>query len=240
MRLAARCGTLLCLGVAAAMLTGCPDPNTYGTPRTLDPGKVQVVIAPEAFGATYKDTNGQTQSGFFPTTPTVGMRVGVANGIDIGARAPNLAGVGVDGKFRLLKGGVDLAIDPGAQFNYFSATATNGSNSTSTSIAIVWLHLPLLVGFNVSHAVSIVATPGFVYGIVSGETSATSGAQGSGSASSGVGARLGLGFDFRLSNSVALHPEVTGMRFFGNSQSLVYSTGLGIVFVNLPDYSDIQ
>ena len=45
------------LAVASAglvfLLAGCPNPNTYTTPRTLDPGQVQWQVAAEVIGVDY-------------------------------------------------------------------------------------------------------------------------------------------------------------------------------------------
>ena len=161
------------------LLCGCPNPNLYTTPRTLNPGDVQFQVAAEAFGATLQSTSTVTNadgttspqttsvSVFTPTVPTIGVRIGVADGFEVGARIANFDTLAGDLKIRLLKGTLDLAIDPGLQFIYLgSITTSDGNgNSTSASVGIMYFHVPLLVGFNVSPTVSLVASPGFVYAL---------------------------------------------------------------------------
>src|ERR1019366_3340910 len=142
---------------APLLLCGCPNPNTYTTPRTLDPGKVQWQIAPEAIGVNYNQTvNGTTQSAsaILPMVPTFGARVGMVDGFDMGFRLTNLDSASVDGKIRLVKSQFDVALDPGLQGFYVSA---NG-----TAAGVLYMHLPVLLGLNLSENVSIVASPGVV------------------------------------------------------------------------------
>src|SRR5215207_1572927 len=86
----------------AALCTGCPNPNTYGTPRTTPVGKVQHTVAAE--GMSYNiEQGGRTDSGTFPNLPSYQLRVGVADTVDIGARITNLTSVGADVKWNFLK-----------------------------------------------------------------------------------------------------------------------------------------
>src|SRR5579872_7487262 len=106
-----------CGGVCIALvgaLSGCPNPNTYTTPRTLDPGKVQWQIAPEGIVTSYKINNGSRDASGNPTTtnvlagwpmiPSFGARFGVAQGLEIGLRLPQGQPIAADAKIRLLKG----------------------------------------------------------------------------------------------------------------------------------------
>jgi hypothetical protein len=53
-------------------------------------------------------------------------------------------------------------------------------------------------------------------------------------------ARLGAGFDFRVSRKLAIHPEVTLVRQFTGSQDLLlWVGGIGFNFGAQPDYSDL-
>ncbi|HEY8091468.1 MAG TPA: hypothetical protein VIF09_26570 [Polyangiaceae bacterium] len=223
-----------------ALLCGCPNPNTYGTPRTLDPGKIEVQISGEGFAA-----NANGASAAAPTLPTAGIRYGVADGFDFGARVTNMSGLGIDGKIRLLKGTVDLALDPGVQAFYYAISASSSagttSGSSSESIFISYLHLPLLVGINFSQAASLVLTPGVFGALASGTVTSSSGASSSQSIFSGTGfgGRFGLGINIRTSKAVSLQPEVTAMHEFNDSNVWIYVFGFGVNFVNGPDYSDI-
>jgi hypothetical protein len=225
----------------AAVLTlcGCPNPNLYTTPRTLNKGDLQWQAAAEGFGASFNNTvpnaNGmgthtETVSVATPTLPTFGIRYGVTDGFDFGARIANLTSLAADGKIRLLKSTVDLAVDPGLQFFYL--------NFGSGSAGVLYLHVPLLVGVNLSETFSIVLTPGFVLGVatatVSSDNNTTSAA-----VSTGPIARAGVGVDWRVAKKLALHPEITFMKAFGDSQELLYIFGFGFNIGAQPDFSDI-
>jgi hypothetical protein len=211
---------------AVALLCGCPNPNTYQTPRTLDPGAIQVNIAAEGIGANYSGG-----SVWAPMLPSVGVRVGVADGLDLGFREQNFDSLGADAKIRLVKGSFDLALDPGLQIFY--------ANIDNEGLGVFYFHLPVLLGFNVSKNVSIVASPGVVYDLLTANvnSSGTSGVTGSATASGFLG-RFGLGVDFRVSKKLAIHPEVTVMENFGDSGTIVVF-GIGFNIGAQPDYSDL-
>src|SRR5690349_21254831 len=86
------------LATIAALCTGCPNPQTYGTPRTTPAGKIQHNLAAEGIGAS-------SDAGSFtvPNVPTYTLRVGVADTVDIGARIANLTSIGADVKWNFIK-----------------------------------------------------------------------------------------------------------------------------------------
>lgn len=231
------------LSLAALLLCGCPNPNTYTTPRTLDPGKWQFTVAPEALGFSYNGytatSNGVSTpvgggSGFSPMIPSFIARVGLADGFDLGIHASNLDSLGLDGKIRLLKGTFDLALDPGLQGYYYSF----GSGSGSDSIGVVYLHAPVMLGLNLSRDVSLVVTPGVTYGLATASVASSTAIQNA-SGTSGIIARGSLGLDIRVNPKLALHPEVTVLKSFQDAQTLLYVLGFGINFGAQPDYSDL-
>jgi Outer membrane protein beta-barrel domain len=228
------------LGAVAALCTGCPNPNTYGTPRTTPAGKIQHSIAAEAWG--YRGTDAETDASIgstLPTFPTYTLRVGVADTVDIGARFSNFSSLGADVKWNFLKGDTfDMAIDPGFQIFHFGTSGTAGDEEADTSLTVLYLNAPVMFGINVSDSVSIVPTLGVSYGwasatVESGDEDDTA------SGTSGIMLRPGLGFDFRISNSFALHPEITFLKTLqGDDEDsvLMYMFGLGFNFGNLPKY----
>jgi hypothetical protein len=235
------------LGAACAWLTislsGCPNPNMYTTPRTLDPGKVQWQVAPEVIGVSYKattttsDANGNpvasttNVTAVLPMIPSFGVRVGLVEGLDLGVRLQNFDSLAADLKIRLLRGRFDVAIDPGLQGFYESL---NG-----TGVGVVYLHAPVLLAYNFSEKASLVLSPGFVYSLVTATVNDASGVTGSASASGAYG-RLGLGFDFRVIPALAIHPEITFMQEFGNENALIWIGGVGFNIGAQPDYSDLR
>jgi hypothetical protein len=224
--------------VGTLVLSGCPNPNTYTTPRTLDPGTLQWQVAPEVIGVTYNatttDANGhattQSQTAVAPMVPSFGVRLGLVDGLDLGVRLQNLDSLAADAKIRLLKGTFDLALDPGPQGYY---ATING-----VSAGVVYLHAPVLLGFNIAPNTSLVLSPGLVFSVATASVDNGSGVSGVAS-SSGVWARLGFGVDFRITRRFAIHPEVTAMREFGNLDGFIFVGGVGFNFGAQPDYSDV-
>lgn len=221
------------LGTIAALCTGCPNPQTYGTPRTTPAGKIQHSVAAEGIGAS-------TDAGSFtvPNVPTYTLRVGVADSVDIGARIANLTSIGADVKWNFIKSeSFDMAIDPGFQFFRLGGTSSDGmGNSVDASVSVLYLNAPLMFGINVSDAVTIVPTAGITYGWANSEVSSNDETDAA-SGSTGVMLRPGIGFNFRISERFALHPEITFLKpLKDQSTGLLYVFGLGFNFGNLPKY----
>jgi hypothetical protein len=233
------------LGVASAGLalavSGCPNPNTYTTPRTLDPGKVQWQLAPEFIAVNYDANYGSTDAngnpiktnvtGVLPMLPTFGVRTGVAEGVEIGLRLPNHEPIAIDAKFRLLKGRLDVALDPSFQL-YYASIDSNG-------FVAAWVHAPVLLGINFSEKVSLVLSPGLAYAANTASGVVPVAIAGA-SAAAGFMARLGVGVDVRVSRRLAVHPEITLVRQFTGSEDLLLCVGgIGFNFGAQPDYSDL-
>ena len=224
------------LVVLTFTLCGCPNPNTYGTARTTPKGKISHSIAAEGFAFT-----SDTADVAVPLAPTYALRWGVADSVDLGFRIQNFSSLGADAKINLVKGGVDLALDPGLQYYSYSVTLTDSSgDEASDSTSVFYLHAPLIFDANLSEAVSLVLTPGFVFAAVTSDIDLT----GSDSdldvvsTTEGAIARFTVGFDFRASKKFALHPEVTLMRAF-EAEANFFIFGLGFNFGHLPDFSDL-
>lgn len=226
------------LGLAA---TACPNPNTYGTPRTTPPGKVAHTIAAEAVGfrltrrAQYvSEDEPRDVSGTLPVLPTYMLRVGILDRLDFGFRAANFMSLGIDLKGHLLKTPTfDLAVDPMVQWAALGVDTTH-------------FHLPLLLGINASEAFSIVVTPGLMYGISNLNTDEDLPEIQQMMGTTGLSWRAGIGFNARVSPKFAIHPELTVMRAmnppsdseFENVTQFVF--GVGFNLGKLPDYSDVN
>jgi hypothetical protein len=225
------------LAAGALVLLGCPNPNTYTTPRTIGSGHFQGSAAVEGWGyipTTSANYTPQERSGIYPAPPTFSLRLGLGNSWEIGARLGNLTSLGGDIKWNFLKSRkIDLAIDPAFQIYELSADDGSGKNQTFT-----YLHVPLLVGVNLSRTVSLVFTPGATWGFTSaGMIRFTDGPnQGT---TTGAIARFGVGADFRIMPGFALHPELTLLRGLGGDERIIYIAGLGFNFGAMPNYDDV-
>ena len=225
-------------------LVGCPNPQTYGTPRTTPAGKIQHTVAIEGLHASATQTlpatpatpttpasaeREETSSVTIPMLPTYQLRVGVADRVDIGARITNISALGADVKWNFLKSqNVDLAVAPNIQVNYFSA---NGA-----TIFILHGHLPLLFGYNFNESSTLVLAGGLSTAYASGSATGDAGTRTVASGGN-IGARAGLGLQFRVSKKFALHPEITGIKFFNDQSNLWVVFGLGFNFGHLPSYA---
>lgn len=220
-----------------ALLCGCPDPNTYGTPRTLAPGDLQLQASVGAWGGAANGGNG-----VWPALPSVGFRYGIADRLDIGARLVDFFGIGGDAKYNFVRGRVDLAFDPTLQLFYLPPVQFLGSSSLTQSIGVAQLQAPLLVGINFDDATSLILTPGFV-GTLATSPIADAGyvvPQQIAFATTGLGARLGIGLNIRTSDTFSWQPEVTAWHEFNGVDSWICVAGIGINIGAQPDYSDLE
>ncbi|HKY38956.1 MAG TPA: hypothetical protein VJN18_23620 [Polyangiaceae bacterium] len=224
------------LGIIGMLCTGCPNPQTYGTPRTTPAGKIQHSVAAEGWG--FSGTDGQTDRDIgatYPTAPTYTLRVGLADSLDIGARISNLTSIGADVKWNFIKSdSFDMAIDPSFQFFHIGVS----SGTEDASINVLYLNGPLMFGINVGDSVSIVPTLGVTWGWASASVASTDESD-SASQTTGLMLRPGLGFDFRISERFALHPEITFLKTLDSPDGdsiLMYMFGIGFNFGNLPKY----
>lgn len=225
------------LGLAA---TGCPNPNTYGTPRTVPKGRVAHTIAAEGVGyrLTRRDeyvseSEPKSVATTIPVMPSYMLRVGILDRLDFGFRAANFTSLGVDLKANVLRTpSFDLAVDPMVQWAGLVVDTTH-------------LHLPLLIGVNLSDSFSIVATPGIMYATsnLDNEEGLKDIEQLMGT--TGFSMRFGLGFDARVSKKFAVHPEITFLRALNPPTDTVFKDvtifvfGVGFNLGALPDYSDV-
>jgi hypothetical protein len=214
---------------------GCPNPNTYGTPRTTPSGKVAHTLALEGMhlrGDTKSTSGGrtvtETKSYTFPMFPTYQLRVGLHDRVDLGFRVANLSSLGLDVKINFLKStSFDMAFDPGAQAFYIA--------TDSGSFGVFYGHLPILLGLNLSENVTLVGSPGIV--LVGATASSTSGGSDSITSAGGVLGRFGIALNARTSRKFAIQPEITGMKQFNDVGGLIIVFGFGLNFGAQPSYA---
>ncbi len=223
-------GALPLLGL---LLTGCPNPNTYGTPRTTPKGKISHTVAAEGI-----HLSDGADSITLPITPTYQMRIGVADELDVGVRFANMSTLGADLKWNFLRGEeFDAAINPGLQGGYW----TTSSEDTSESASIGYVHLPVILGVNLSDDIAVVPTFGALIALASSsltrnddddddDDDVLDSVYGSGST---VLLRAGLGINVRINEGFALHPEAT-LLFDPDTSARIISFGLGFNFGRLP------
>jgi hypothetical protein len=216
---------------ASAALMGCPNPNTYGTPRTTPSGKVAHTLALEGMhlrGDTTSNGRTESKSYTFPMFPTYQLRVGLHDRVDLGFRVANLSSLGLDVKINFLKStSFDMAFDPGAQAFYIA--------TDSGSFGVFYGHLPILLGLNLSENVTLVGSPGIV--LVGATASSTSGGSDSITSAGGVLGRFGIALNARTSKKFAIQPEVTAMKQFNDVGGIIIVFGFGLNFGAQPSYA---
>jgi hypothetical protein len=216
----------------AAFLNGCPDPNSYGTPRTLTPGATQYQFALSGYVA---GANGDAQGS--PGLPSFGLRTGLVDRLDVGARLVDMTAVGADAKVNLVRGRIDLALDPMIQAFYGLPRATYVA-----SVATLQFHVPLMLGINFNPTTALVLTPGFV---ASDATASASSVATNVSidqiafASRGIGGQMGIGLNVHESDTFSWQPEVTAWREFNSIDSWFCVFGIAVNVGAQPDYSDL-
>ena len=205
------------LVASCGVLLGCPNPSTYGTPRTLPAGQDQHTIAVEAIYVNSQPGGRGTarEDGGLPMSPSYHYRRGLTDTVDLGARATNLSGLGADVKWNFVRGSIDLAIDPGVQWAYVPI---------GHGFSAFYLHAPVLVGLNVTRRITLVLTPGAMFAVETGSPPPGHSVVRNG----GALARLGVGVNLRLGARLALMPEATAMRALNDSGGIVVVAGLGI------------
>jgi hypothetical protein len=226
------------IGVSAALCTGCPNPNTYGTPRTTPAGKVQHTVAAEGIGFTYDrpgvnaagEEDTVTDSATLPNFPSYQIRIGVADEIDVGVKVLNMSSIGADVKWNFIKSdSFDMAAVPGFQVFHFSV---NDNGYTQ-----FYGNLPLLFGINVGDSVTLVPSAGVTYSL--GSATVDSDSNSAAYSDGGLWLRGGIGFNFRISPKFAMHPEITFLKNIpadNEVDTLLYVFGLGFNFGSLPVY----
>lgn len=216
-------------------VAACPNPNTYGTPRTIEPGASSHTVSLEIDAIA-----GKRGGDASPAVPSYTMRIGLVERLDLGIRAANFSSAMADLKWNFLRSRrFDLAIDPGAQWFYDRAN----------DVHYVQIHTPLLVGVNVRSDLQLVFVPGFALQLATRETLAP--CPGGSMPPCGseltrfLGAtapmvRAGMGVSWRIFRDMAVQPEVTVMRQIGANDAWIVNGGLGVSFLHLPRYDDLD
>jgi hypothetical protein len=221
-------------------LAACANPNLYAVPRTVEQNHLEFVVAPEVtgFGGSRPGESAGTFERLVPALPTVGVRYGLSDRVDIGGRLSNLLTTSGDIKWNPIRSpSFDLAIAPGVQFySVFGIGNSDVEDRTDDSRPVFIVHVPVLAGINLSRSFILVPTIGLSYAIAKAPPASASDIEQS-QVIQGAFLRAGLGIDLRLIEHLAVHPEFTVMRGFTEMDGyMLYMGGVGFVFGRLPAY----
>ncbi len=226
---------MLLAGVA--LLTGCPTPNMYTTPRTLPPGEVQQTFSADTWGRNVpRGQRGSSDPVVLPTIPTYTIRLGVAERAELGIRLAQGGTLpGAEMKLQLVRGSVDLAILPRIE-----ATLDPFTNRKDSLQGLVYLYAPMLLGLNVSENLTLVTGGGLLYGGGGIDRSSSStDKQASYFAPVGGMASFTFGVDVRTGKGFAVHPEISVLRHL-KDDAILTMAGVGFTFGHAVSYADVR
>ncbi|HEX6764399.1 MAG TPA: hypothetical protein VF103_02955 [Polyangiaceae bacterium] len=225
------------------LVTGCYTPgyNTYSTVRTTPPRGVSAAFHFQVTGHS-GEVGGEREPYIAPFPPGVSGRYGLAERLDAGLRlgisVPDAYSVGGDVKWLVLPGeALDLARDPGLLFssvNHLGIDEPAIDEPSPEQEHDFWqLRAPILTGLNLSRAVVVVLTTGFVYGWPSPEFLPPQGDRTR--FVDGFAPLVGLGINFRADESIAFHPEATLVFSTDDGERrTIYTFGFALQFGRLP------
>lgn len=266
------------LGLVLSLpLVGCINAQTYGTPRTLGPGKIQTTVGLDAQlhssknlkPAMEEDENGDLVESTdqmarvrskviaAPLLPSVGVRIGAVEGFDVGLRLSSGSGIDLNGKVNFLRTRYfDMAVMPGVQF-----VRASGDNSpfSDGSAQAFFLHVPILMGINVTPTSTVLLNTGGAYlkapgdvedAVKASEVYQAFGDPGLPDASnadlakkpravlgrSAVYIRAGLGFNQRVGRSLSIQPEVSFLVSPDEVATQIIQMGIGFNIGAQPAY----
>ncbi|MDC3960456.1 hypothetical protein [Polyangium jinanense] len=206
---------------------GC-NANHYATPRTVPKGKTSHTIALEGYGAFEEDGR------LFPAVggPRYLLRAGLGERVDFGLTLSGTV-ISTDVKLNFLRTKwVDMAVSPGVELGVLP-----GYHADDTEIFFRGA-VPLSLGFNVSKATSIYlhgGLGGFVHSQKYDEWCYNPECD---DTRTGLTVQGGLGAQFRVSNFVALQPELSVM---GSALPGVFmQLGFGVSLGAQPSYPEFD
>jgi hypothetical protein len=216
----------------AVACTSCTGQLLYTTPRTLRADDVQVILAPEYMART-RAAKPLRPTGFddgaeAPPPPTVtlmhaGLRTGVGERGEVAMHGDLPGSFGVDVKWNVVRTApFDLALMTRFTVAGLTTQPVNGPYRDQPG-AGGFLHLPILLGFNVDR-LTFVLSPGSAT-LMNAQGRLTQ------------GVRTGAAVQLRITSRFALQPEASWMHEVAGPTDMAYAAvGLGIIFVKLPSY----
>lgn len=205
---------LVTLVAGAWGCAGCLSSTSFGTARTVAPGEIAHQVGITAF--VRPDDGGDATLYPFPI-PSYGLRAGITEDVDVGARASLVGQLSMDAKWTALETSlVELAIG-GAVWAAIYPTRSDGEESA----LMTGVELPLIAGLNVTRFLSLVAHGGPGYALVP--------ASGVG----GVVLRAGGGVAFR-GDGFVIQPEVSTLIDTARGETIDVAAGVGLMLGAVP------
>jgi hypothetical protein len=214
---------MILVPLALLLLAGCPSLSTLQTVSTVPKGKTRFAVGAEVIG--YKEKSGSVTA---PQTE-FGVRYGVTDDIDVGAKIYFL-GAEFGGKYQFLRGALDASVAPAVSY----ISITSGSGSDESKVSVAYIHLPILLGYNVSDSLTLGFGPKVLYTIATG--SATSGTDTSSATASGFMAGGFVQIALKVGGAFWLAPELNIYKPFAEgAEGVLFQGGLGMFFGGAPN-----
>lgn len=196
------------------LAAGCLSSNRFDTARTLAPGDISHAVSVNFYPA----RNGNDATLSFLPLPAYGVRVGVADGFDVGARLLLAGHVHLDLKYAPVRTKYfDLAIVPGGFAQLYPSRDSRNDDTVLYGGQVL-----AMANINLRE-VSLVPSigPGVVYAPSLSDASAF--------------VRAGLGLALRLS-SVTLQPEISTVYDPARETTVDVTVGMAVVFWDRPTF----
>ena len=139
--------------LALFSLWACPSFSTMQTVRTVPEGEIRGAVSAHWLGI------GDVGIPQFE----LGLRYGLTDSLDLGAKLYSV-GAEIGMKYQAVRGAFDLSIAPAVSYFGISTDDTNDEGvKSSASVHLIYMHLPLLMGYNVSESITLGFGPKFLY-----------------------------------------------------------------------------
>ena len=208
------------LFLAAALVvaaSGCLNASTLQTARVLPPGDHQAIVGGGM--TTFPGTTDALVKALAELPyGEIGYRVGLLDGLDVGAHATLLGTGGVDGKWQFVDEG-PLAVATGLNVGYMqmsvtsSATAeekpASGEEKTEAKWTLLDVVLPLYVSYDIGSHLAVYAAPKYLLRAVIADSG--------GNTQHNVGSTVGI----KLGDGSGLMLESTFMRNLTESYNML-------------------
>lgn len=200
---------------ASALLAGCPNVANLTTARVLEPGTFELTVAPAVTGMSLAIFDSDETGTLTAGTLDLGIRAGLADTVDLGARISNMGNMNLDVKVGLLDSeSLRVALDPTV-----GAVFVGGGD---VSAGYMQLDLPVLVDIPLGDSATLSLAPRYtlLYFFAEDATSPASHLLGG-----------ALGIEIALGESFALQPNA-GIAVWVNGPDEVATTffSAGVAF----------
>lgn len=201
---------LFLVAVLVVAASGCLNASTLQTARVLPPGDHQAIVGGGM--TTFPGTTDALVKALAELPyGEIGYRVGLLDGIDVGAHATLIGTGGVDGKWQFVDLG-PLAVATGLNVGYLqssSSTSTDNEETVEIKATLLDIVLPLYVSYDIGSHLAVYSAPKYLLRALIADKGSN--------AQHNVGATIGV----KLGDGFGLMAESTFMRNLTESYNML-------------------